>query len=197
MRNECNIIRDLLSLYAEEMVSEDTVDFMREHLEHCESCRMELENMKLEIICNDIYDNLDTLKTVKRKLMLSRLLTVLLTAVSTSVLLLSIGFPDVSFDGFTNSTAFWGLCGAGVFFIIQIILCFRAKKRWLRLMPVYIMLIFFGLCALMAMGAFGNWSGGFLGNMHVLFASILAIMGAISCLGITFAWLVYWIIRKK
>ena len=28
MKNECNIIKDILPLYAEKMVSEDTVDFI-------------------------------------------------------------------------------------------------------------------------------------------------------------------------
>ncbi|MBQ3501344.1 MAG: zf-HC2 domain-containing protein, partial [Oscillospiraceae bacterium] len=36
MRNECNIIRDILPLYAEKIVSEDTAAFVEEHLEHCE-----------------------------------------------------------------------------------------------------------------------------------------------------------------
>ena len=33
MKNECNIIKDILPLYAEKMVSEDTVDFIEEHLQ--------------------------------------------------------------------------------------------------------------------------------------------------------------------
>ena len=196
MRNECSIVRDLLPLYVEGLVGAETEDFIREHLSSCEGCRNEHESMKLGIVVEEKTDAVD-LKIVKRKLMISRLLTVLATAISTSVLLLAVGFPDVSFDGFTNSTAFWGLCGAGIIFIIQLALCFKAKKRWLRLLPLYIMLGFFAICILMALGAFGDWNGGFLGNMHILFAAILAIMGAIACLGITFAWLVYWIIRKK
>lgn len=46
MRNECNIIRDILPLYIDEIVSEDTVSFVEEHLEKCAACRAELENMK-------------------------------------------------------------------------------------------------------------------------------------------------------
>ena len=57
MRNECNIIRDILPLYIEEIVSEDTVSFVEEHLEKCAACRTELENMKapnaLEIVVSD------------------------------------------------------------------------------------------------------------------------------------------------
>ena len=32
MKNECSIIRDLLPLYAENMVSDDTAAFVAEHL---------------------------------------------------------------------------------------------------------------------------------------------------------------------
>jgi len=57
MRNECNIIRDILPLYIDEIVSEDTVSFVEEHLEKCAACRTELENMKapnaLEIVVSD------------------------------------------------------------------------------------------------------------------------------------------------
>lgn len=46
MRNECNIIRDILPLYIDKIVSEDTISFVEEHLEKCAACRTELENMK-------------------------------------------------------------------------------------------------------------------------------------------------------
>ena len=32
MKNECSIVCDLLPLYAEDMVSEDTAEFVKEHL---------------------------------------------------------------------------------------------------------------------------------------------------------------------
>ena len=44
--NECNIIRDLLPLYAENMVSDDTKVFVEEHLKNCSECRAEHEQMK-------------------------------------------------------------------------------------------------------------------------------------------------------
>ena len=47
MRNECNIIRDILPLYVENMVSEDTSEFVKEHLESCPACRAELEKLKV------------------------------------------------------------------------------------------------------------------------------------------------------
>ena len=46
MKTECSIVRDLLPLYAEDMVSEDTRAFIDGHLEHCEECRRQLSEIK-------------------------------------------------------------------------------------------------------------------------------------------------------
>lgn len=46
MKHECSIIRDLLPLYIEELVSGDTAEFIREHLETCGACRGELERLR-------------------------------------------------------------------------------------------------------------------------------------------------------
>lgn len=45
MKNECSIVRDLLPLYFENMLSEDTAAFVKEHLESCSECASELEKM--------------------------------------------------------------------------------------------------------------------------------------------------------
>lgn len=45
MNNECSIVRDLLPLYTEDMVSEETAAFVRGHLAHCEACRAEHARM--------------------------------------------------------------------------------------------------------------------------------------------------------
>ena len=46
MRNECNIIKDLLPLYVENMVCEDTIYFIEEHISTCEKCRNKLKSME-------------------------------------------------------------------------------------------------------------------------------------------------------
>ena len=46
MKNECNIVRDILPLYVEDMVSEETAKFVKEHLAECKSCREDYEAMK-------------------------------------------------------------------------------------------------------------------------------------------------------
>lgn len=46
MKRECSIVRDVLPLYFENMVSEDTAAFVKEHLERCPGCAAELEQLK-------------------------------------------------------------------------------------------------------------------------------------------------------
>lgn len=46
MKNECSFVRDVLPLYFEKMVSEDTAAFVDEHLKTCPECAAELEKMK-------------------------------------------------------------------------------------------------------------------------------------------------------
>lgn len=46
MKNYCNIIRDLLPLYAEDLASEDTRTLVDEHLCDCEACTQALHTMQ-------------------------------------------------------------------------------------------------------------------------------------------------------
>ena len=46
MKNECSYVRDVLPLYFENMVSEDTAAFVEEHLKTCPGCFSELEAMR-------------------------------------------------------------------------------------------------------------------------------------------------------
>lgn len=42
--NKCNVIRDLLPLYADEVCSEDSREMVEEHLSTCQECKQELED---------------------------------------------------------------------------------------------------------------------------------------------------------
>lgn len=71
MKNECSYFRDVLPLYLENMVSEETSAFVKEHLENCPECAAELEAMKagtkVEKIGSDMQNTLETevLKSMK------------------------------------------------------------------------------------------------------------------------------------
>lgn len=46
MKNECNIVRDLLPLCIEDMASPDSAVFVGKHLETCEDCRREMSRLQ-------------------------------------------------------------------------------------------------------------------------------------------------------
>ena len=74
MKLSCDIIRDLLPLYAEELASGDSQEAVREHLDGCEDCRRTYEKMKESPV---IIPEAPGLNTVRRGLWKRRLLTAL------------------------------------------------------------------------------------------------------------------------
>lgn len=46
MNDKCRIIRDMLPLYLDGLLSEESVAFVEAHLQDCEACRAELEKLK-------------------------------------------------------------------------------------------------------------------------------------------------------
>ncbi len=50
---ECDIVSDLLPLYIEQGIGQESSDFIREHLTGCEECRKNLEYM--EISYEDLF----------------------------------------------------------------------------------------------------------------------------------------------
>lgn len=45
MKTECSIVRDLLPLYVEDMVSPESAKYVKNHLAECRECRAELESL--------------------------------------------------------------------------------------------------------------------------------------------------------
>lgn len=80
MRNECNIIRDILPLYVDNMVTPDTAVFVEEHLKGCDACRKEYEQTPKNEPSQEITNAAPLLK-LSRKLKIKRIQTIALTAV--------------------------------------------------------------------------------------------------------------------
>lgn len=82
MSNQCNLIKDILPLYVEDMVSADTREFVSNHLEHCAECRAELERMRSPAkFVPDIDTDIVPLKKIKKDLFIKRLQTIFFTAI--------------------------------------------------------------------------------------------------------------------
>jgi hypothetical protein len=79
MKIGCQIIQDILPLYAENIASEETRAFIEEHLVECENCRSLLNGMKDP---SDIPITLSAAPLIylKKKMFRKRLTTVLVTA---------------------------------------------------------------------------------------------------------------------
>ncbi len=61
MNRECEIIFDLLPIYAEEKTSPESNEFVERHIEHCEECGKNLMYMKAS------YDEWAPEKSTRRK----------------------------------------------------------------------------------------------------------------------------------
>ena len=46
MKTECSIVKDLLPLYMEDMLREETVQYIDEHIQQCPDCNAELNQLK-------------------------------------------------------------------------------------------------------------------------------------------------------
>ena len=91
MKNECSIVQDILPLYVEEMVSDDTVSFVREHLKDCPRCRAELEKLQKPVEVQLKPDiNAAPLKRLKKALLMKKLQTILCTVAILLALMLAV-----------------------------------------------------------------------------------------------------------
>lgn len=93
MKNECSIVCDLLPLYAEDMVSEDTAEFVKEHLGNCSTCRAELEKLRKPVqpVAAQHVPDIDAepLKRLKKALLMEKVQAILCTAAVLLALMLS------------------------------------------------------------------------------------------------------------
>lgn len=89
MSRECEIVRDLLPLYAEGLSSQASNEMIEKHLESCEECRQILKEMKEEAAPQEIPEEKELpltafSKTYRRK---KRSLAILIAGICVSVLI--------------------------------------------------------------------------------------------------------------
>ncbi|OCA85243.1 anti-sigma factor family protein [Pseudobacillus wudalianchiensis] len=84
MKISCNMIRDILPLYVEDMASQDTRDIVEEHIASCENCKKRLEEMRtLEEL--PIDTDIDPLRNIQNTLRREKLQTIILSVMVTLV----------------------------------------------------------------------------------------------------------------
>ena len=89
MNKDCSIVQDLLPLYAEDMLREETKEFVDGHLAQCEACRAELDALKADVKPAPV--SAQPLRDLKRQLRRKKLTAVLL-AVTLALTLAAAGF---------------------------------------------------------------------------------------------------------
>ena len=83
MKVSCDIIRDILPLYAEDMVSDDTKELVEEHLGECESCTDDLKLLRKAAAFprdTELWGMNAVKRSIRRKRVLTALMVFLLTA---------------------------------------------------------------------------------------------------------------------
>ena len=89
MDKTCSIVQDLLPLYEEDMLREETKEFVDGHLAQCAACRAELDALKADVKPAPV--NAQPLRDLKRQLRRKKLTAVLL-AVALALTLATAGF---------------------------------------------------------------------------------------------------------
>lgn len=89
MNKDCSIVQDLLPLYAEDMLREETKEFVDGHLAQCEACRAQLAALKADVTPAPV--NAQPLRSLKKQLRRKKFTAVLL-AVTLALTLAAAGF---------------------------------------------------------------------------------------------------------
>ncbi len=88
----CNIIKDILPLYLDRVVSDDTNALVKEHLLHCDQCNKELSLLKSSLSVPEVVitekDDIAVLKKIGLDIRKKRVFTGILSAVITAVVII-------------------------------------------------------------------------------------------------------------
>lgn len=108
----CDVIRDLLPLYADEVCSEASKEIVETHLETCETCRKELSFMR-DGESNAIVKEVNTAQAAKKAWKKSKIVTaekVLLSVVLLFVLGVALFYPDMPMPVFEKDVRVSNVC---------------------------------------------------------------------------------------
>ncbi|MCA1011686.1 zf-HC2 domain-containing protein [Halobacillus halophilus] len=97
MKISCNVIRDILPLYVEDMASQDTRDLVEEHIASCENCKKRLEEMRTfeePPVDTDIAPLRNIQNTLRRKKLQTIILSVMVTLVFAVVTMAYLTTPE-------------------------------------------------------------------------------------------------------
>jgi len=91
---------------------------------------------------------------------------------------------------------FYGLIGLILLFVIQLFLCLKAKRTWVKFIPAAIILLAVILCLPIYIGVFGKYSAGAVSGNSIVAFVFLFVSGC-AAVGILPAWIIYLVLKLK
>src|SRR5699024_4395510 len=87
MKISCNVIKDMLPLYVENLGSNETRKIVDEHINNCDDCKKELEEMKASRI-SPMDTNTKPLEKIRDAMKKKRYQTIIFTTMITLVIVM-------------------------------------------------------------------------------------------------------------
>ena len=83
---KCTIIQDILPLYIDEVVSQDTKEMVDQHLQHCEKCQKEYETMKIKLYI-PAENKAPVIKKINKKWRKKKVIVSIVSVLATAIIL--------------------------------------------------------------------------------------------------------------
>lgn len=81
----------------------------------------------------------------------------------------------------------WGIIGIVLAFVMQLVLCLKAKRKVIKCIPIYLMGCGLLYGSATSIGFFGSYSAGAISGNGIVGLLIIVIV-AITSIGVLFAW---------
>lgn len=94
MKKNCNIIKDLLPLYVDEVCSEDSKKIVEEHLKDCDNCQKELESINFYLQTSKLNE-----KNIFKKFIKKINYKIIRNAILITLIIILISIPCLKFYG--------------------------------------------------------------------------------------------------
>ena len=92
-KKECNIVQDLLLGYVDEILTEDSKEFVEKHIKECKECEGKFNEIERDIEQNDKYNEgkeVEYLKNVKKKISRKNKYMIVISIILVAVIIFNI-----------------------------------------------------------------------------------------------------------